>query len=141
MTREEFVEGYMSRSELLPYTLDGELVTYSQGDYRWVQHALECRCEEAECEGWAMIQVGAQNWHKFQNGLTDMTGEEAMDADIAVMESAEAYEKVWGRKPGAEEWARIASEQDARRVRECHCTGACMVDGKQDLARCPSFAD
>lgn len=24
---------------------------------------------------------------------------------------------------------------------ECHCTGACMVDGKQDLARCPSFAD
>lgn len=55
MTREQFVAGYMGRSGLLPYTLERELVTYITDDgNQWVQHAVECRCGEEECEGWAM---------------------------------------------------------------------------------------
>ena len=85
MTREEFVEGYMTRSDMLPYTLEGEVVTYTASDgYALVRHALECHCEEDGCEGWAMIPDGSQNWHKFQNGLTDMSFEEATRADMAI---------------------------------------------------------
>lgn len=84
MTREEFVEGYMTRSDLLPYSLEGEVVTFAMEDGGpWVQHALECRCEEPTCEGWAMVHDGGQNWHKFQNGLTDMSYQEACAADRA----------------------------------------------------------
>lgn len=85
MDRAEFVEGYMTRSGLLPYTLDGEIVTYLMDDGEaWIQHALECHCAEDGCEGWAMIPHGSHHWHKFQNGLTDMDGSEAMEADNQV---------------------------------------------------------
>jgi hypothetical protein len=42
--------------------------------------AFVSRCASETQE--AMIPHGSQNWHKFQNDLTDMTGEEAMQADL-----------------------------------------------------------
>lgn len=87
LTREQFVERYMTASKLTPYTMDGEVVSFAMDNGEtWTQHALECRCGEDDCGGWAMIQDGGQNWHKFQNGLTDMTFEEATAADRAVMQ-------------------------------------------------------
>ena len=94
MDRAEFVEGYMSRSGLLPYTLEGEIVSYPMDNGEcWVLHALECHCDEDGCEGWAMSPHGSawaggarrnRHWHKFQNGLTDLDGFAAMEADHQV---------------------------------------------------------
>lgn len=88
MTREEFVESWTSNSGLPNYTLDGELVTISLGNGEtWRKHALECHCGEEGCNGWAMVSDGNQNFHKFQNGLTDMTFQEACAADAAIDEA------------------------------------------------------
>lgn len=88
MDRSEFVEGYMTRSGLLPYSLDGERVVFvMESGGEWVQLALPCNCDEEGCGGWAMIQDGQQNWHRFQNGLTDMSFEEACNADDAIQEA------------------------------------------------------
>ena len=86
MTREDFVEGYMSRSKKMPYTLDGESVVYEMnyGAGPWVQYALECACGEDGCEGWAMVPAVGRGWHEFQNGR--MTYEEGCAVDDAAME-------------------------------------------------------
>lgn len=83
--RQEFVDHYMTRSALTPYTLEGERVSYTFSDGTpMVQYALECRCEYDDCEGWAMVSEESQNWHRSQNGLTDMTAKEAIAADMAI---------------------------------------------------------
>jgi hypothetical protein len=80
MERAEFIERYMSGSRVTDYTVKGEIVTITGWD--WPMYALPCKCGEEGCEGWAMVPHGSQHWHKFQNELTDMTGEEAMQADL-----------------------------------------------------------
>ena len=81
MTREEFVAGYMGRSGITDYRIDGETVW--MGD--WPQYALECDCEEEGCDGWAMIPLTARGWHEFQNGR--MTYDEGVVADHAAREA------------------------------------------------------
>ncbi len=52
----EFVDGYMSRSGLSPYSLDGDRVTHiTASGYRFERIATKCDCDEDVCEGWAMI--------------------------------------------------------------------------------------
>jgi len=51
MTRDEFIDGYLGRSQLEKYrTSDGFHVPRSQRRY-----ALPCHCGEEVCKGWAMI--------------------------------------------------------------------------------------
>jgi hypothetical protein len=84
-TRADFVRRYMADSGIANYILAGEtvLIPMSDDSKLWVKHALECRCGEHGCQGWAMIPNGSQNVHKSQNGLTTMTFEEACSADDA----------------------------------------------------------
>jgi hypothetical protein len=61
MTREEFIDGYITRSELQKYrTVDG-----------WAHNgsthvALPCQCGEDGCDGWAMVSschADDVEWH------------------------------------------------------------------------------
>lgn len=80
VTRELFVDRYM-KSWTTCYLIGGERVYIGDRDKVVVHLALPCRCGEDGCEGWAMIAEYSRNWHMFQNGLTDMSGHDAMDAD------------------------------------------------------------
>jgi hypothetical protein len=66
MTLDEFIDGYMKRSNLKPeYRLvDGFQIPTCQPT-----RALPCYCDEELCEGWAMVPENLVLWHKFQNGL------------------------------------------------------------------------
>ena len=56
MDRAEFIEGYMSRSGLLPYSVDGKRVTHvTASGYRFERIVSKCDCDEQECKGWAML--------------------------------------------------------------------------------------
>tara|TARA_Y100001947_G_C10336377_1_gene303204 strand:+ start:470 stop:754 length:285 start_codon:yes stop_codon:yes gene_type:complete len=91
MTREEFVDSWMGLSGFTDYSLDGEVVTLKLDDGgTWTKHALECHCGEEGCNGWAMIPDGNQNFHKYQNGLTDMTYQEACAADAVIHKARRA---------------------------------------------------
>lgn len=83
LAQAEFVKGYMTRSGMIDYTLEGDEVKYIYPDGSvFKNYALECKCDDEECTGWAMISAQSVNWHKFQNGLTEMTYEEAIRADM-----------------------------------------------------------
>lgn len=61
LTRNEFIDGYLSRSNLSRYrTTDG----YQINKYR--RFALPCSCGEEGCEGWAMIPESTVKWHAFK---------------------------------------------------------------------------
>lgn len=50
MTREEFIDGYVKRSEIEKYrTPDG----YKIGERARI--ALPCACGDEKCDGWAMV--------------------------------------------------------------------------------------
>lgn len=51
-TREEFIDGYMNRSDLpTEYrTEDGYYIPTYQRHY-----ALPCACDDEDCKGWAMV--------------------------------------------------------------------------------------
>ncbi len=55
MTREEFVAGYMERSGVTDWRIDGEVVTFAG---RFKRLAIPCECGEDGCEGWAMVREG-----------------------------------------------------------------------------------
>ena len=61
MTRNEFIDGYIERSELDPAyrTEDGFLVPGAQR-----RIALPCACGELICEGWAMVPEEGQKDHE-----------------------------------------------------------------------------
>jgi hypothetical protein len=84
MTREEFVRGYMERSGITDYRLDGERV-YEDDEYYML--ALPCKCGEDECQGWAMIPPSSREWHLWNenggDGTRAKTGTEAMKMDMA----------------------------------------------------------
>lgn len=53
MTRREFIDGYVLRSDIALYaTEDG---FHIPGMDPWI--ALPCTCDEEGCEGWAMIST------------------------------------------------------------------------------------
>lgn len=83
LSQAEFVKGYMTRSGMIEYTLEGDEVKYIYPDGSvFKNYALECKCGEEGCDGWAMVTAQSPNWHKFKNGLTEMTCEEAIRADM-----------------------------------------------------------
>ncbi len=61
MTRNEFIEGYMRRSDLdLTYRTDDG---FRIDGYRC--YALPCACGEDMCEGWAMVSEEAVETHNL----------------------------------------------------------------------------
>lgn len=59
LTRSSFVEGYMTRSRLTPYTLNGNIVSWAADSgetFYW--SADPCKCGDESCEGWAMNHIG-----------------------------------------------------------------------------------
>jgi hypothetical protein len=83
MTREEFVQGYMARSKMTGWRLEGDLVHISEN---WKMYALPCRCGEDGCEGWAMVTPTMRGWHLYQN-TDDVSLEEGEAMDEAAMEA------------------------------------------------------
>lgn len=83
MTREDFVAGYMARSRVTGWHLEGDLVRLSDG---WKMYALPCRCGEDGCKGWAMVPPVGRGWHLFQN-TDDVSYEEGQAIDDAAMEA------------------------------------------------------
>ena len=76
MTREEFVAGYMARSEIADWKLDGDLVTFAGCQ----NYALPCRCGEKGCAGWAMVPLTGRGWHLYRN-TDDVTYAQAAAID------------------------------------------------------------
>lgn len=95
MTREEFVDGYMARSGVKDWQLEGEIVHFAGAE----RYVLPCRCDDEMCEGWAMVPPSTRGWHLFQN--TDgMSIEEANALDRAAMEEERLG---WHAKNGFED--------------------------------------
>lgn len=64
MTRDEFIHQYWRASDMEPDRIEGERQIWNDGAV-WL--ALQCRCGEDGCEGWAMVPQETQGWHLFQN--------------------------------------------------------------------------
>lgn len=63
MTREEFIDLYLERSQINEHRT---ALGYSIGEGHQTV-ALPCDCEEAECDGWAMIPATLVRWHLYRD--------------------------------------------------------------------------
>ncbi|HWE75049.1 MAG TPA: hypothetical protein VG328_17950 [Stellaceae bacterium] len=57
MTRDEFIDGFMKRSNIDPAMRTDE--GFFLGKYERI--ALPCHCGEPECDGWAMVPKDAES--------------------------------------------------------------------------------